>query len=141
LSYNIYLYGEYINSRFELWDLSAELTGEYPLLFASAPNSLDYLDVYKEFRIKNLDTANHTYKVQIIPNNYNLTDTFITNYFKVGNFNGTSWVKSSASTGYTTPAVTAGEFSETLRVYADFTIAQNPANGYHGFVVKVTELT
>jgi hypothetical protein len=135
------LFGEYDNPTFELWDTEptpAILISDYPAALNEAPNHSDYSD-YSSFKIKNVSGSDKSYLVKINFTSW-ATDTFINNYFTVGHLVIDNWTKVDGNTGYTTATVPNNTFSEELRVYADFTKAQNSANGMHYFSVIVEEV-
>lgn len=136
---NIFLFGDYAQPNYSLCNTNGVVfTEEYPLSLTQAANNAPYSN-FAEFKIKNNHNASHTYKVYVLPVRA-AGDSFISNYFTIGHDVGGVWTKVDGDLGYTTASVTAnGGFSEILRVYADFSIAQNTADGYHYFVVKVVE--
>lgn len=132
--YAMHLFGEYVSPRVELCDIAGtRITDEAWFEFSTASNSGDYLET-KQFKIKNNDTAAHTYTVTIDQTDYNDVP-FITDRFKL-----TSASQASPVITYTTPSVTGGgTFSEDITVTATINSADNPANGWYYPKVTVTE--
>lgn len=145
-----YIYGDYDTRNFEFWNIdvngnpTTRIEGESPITFPLATNSLAY-NQYKSFKIKNLTNAAHTYNVYFMRRAY-IDDPAISSYCSIAKYTGGAWVKfissdndSGTDVACTTASVSANSFSEELRMYIDWTTAQNPANGYHHFGLKATE--
>lgn len=134
--YAIWIFGEYQNPRFELWNegSTAKLnTTAYPLSYPTAYNDVDNLETNK-FKIKNLTDSAKTYTVAIGAVRYE-GDTTITNYTRVAEEDGDiSW-----TTSLVTASVASGAFSNTIDAKLELTKANNLADGYHYFYVSVTE--
>lgn len=128
------LFGEYTTPRYEFWedDNSAELVDNYPLLMPIAPNHEDYHGVLG-FKLKNTHSEAHNYSLIIKAVNY-AGDATITNYFTLSKDGGQNKAASIAISN-----VAAGSFSEVIEVYGDVPQANNPADGYHYFVIEVIE--
>lgn len=135
-TYCLHIFGEYATPRFEFWDSAAanELTGDYPLVLSDAPNTSDYHGT-TNFRIKNTDGTNtHNYSLTIRKVKYTADDV-IASYYTLSKDGG-----STKNATITLSGVAGGSCcSETLSVWGDVTVAHNPADGYHYFVIDVTE--
>jgi hypothetical protein len=130
-----WVFGSYDEPRWEFYDASGVSVLNYPdhpLTFPDAANDVDYHQ-YLEFKIKNLDVATHSYSLTVYVLKYN-GDSIISNYIKLSKDGG-----STKSTTITLTGLSAGVFSDVIRVYADMTAAQNPADGYHSFMIDVVE--
>jgi hypothetical protein len=129
-----FLFGEYNTPLFEYWDENetAEINDDYALSFPEAQNNIDFNESLA-FKIKNTDAVDHTYSLELTATRYG-GDPPITNYFTLSNDGGSSKLPS-----ITTANVIAGEFSETINVYADVPAANNPADGWHYFSIKVND--
>lgn len=132
----LWIFGEYQNPRFELWNETSTTklnTTEYPLSYPTAYNDVDNLETNK-FKIKNLTDTAKTYTVAIGAVKYG-GDTTIANYTRVAEEDGDiSW-----TTSLVTASVASGAFSNTIDAKLELTKANNLADGYHYFYVSVTE--
>lgn len=133
-----FLFGDYTNDNFQFWNIgeTAELAGDYPLTLPDAPNNVPYAE-FVPFKIKNSDLATHSYTVSVESLNIK-GDSIVSNYFRLSDdpVGDLSWNK---TTTVTITDLPAGGFSDEIRLYADLTTGQNPADGYHYYNVKVTE--
>jgi hypothetical protein len=132
--YNLFLSGEYQAPRFEFWNAAgtAELTSEYPLAMASAPNLDDYAGS-AQFKLKNTDGDPHSYSLTIKAVRYG-GDTVITDNYKLSVDGGTNKLLT-----VVVGSIDPGNLSGVIDVYGEVAKANNPADGYHYFVVDVTE--
>lgn len=128
------LFGEYQAPRFEFWNAAgtAELTDNYPLAMASAPNLDDYFG-NAQFKLKNTDSVPHDYSLTIKTVRYG-GDTVIADNYKLSVDGGTTKLQTVVVAG-----IDPGELSGVIDVYGEVVKANNPADGYHYFVVDVTE--
>lgn len=133
-AYNIQLFGEYDSPRFEFWNTAgtAELTAEYPLAMANAPNLDDYAGT-AQFKLKNTDSVQHDYSLTIKAVRYG-GDTTISDNYTLSTDGGSTKLAT-----VTISALAAGSLSGVIDVYGDVLKANNPADGYHYFVVDLTE--
>jgi hypothetical protein len=131
--FRFHLFGEYDSPNFEFWDAAetAELTDNYQAL-DTAPNSEAYSD-FIAFKIKNTDSATHSYTVTVVALKYG-GDSIISNYFTLSDDDGATKESSLAISN-----LTASSFSDELRIYADISAANNPADGYHYYYAKIVE--
>lgn len=133
------MFGEYSNPYIEYWDAteSALITDNYEV-FDTATKESDYT-FFKSFKIKNVhpDLQTHSYSLLIDPLWYG-GDSFITNYWSLSD-KGAATVPGDKVTTLALTDIPYNGFSAEIRVYGDFTIAQNPANGYHYWYVRTTE--
>jgi hypothetical protein len=138
--YSAHLYGEYVQPSFEFWDATptAELTGVNPLAISTIGTNNSDFNEYSSFKIKNtnIDGLSHTYTVYALPV---VTDTTVSNNIFIAHDSFTGGDKVAGATGWTTPSVANGAFSQELRVYSTISQANNPADGFHYFLVKVVE--
>lgn len=130
----LHLFGEYQSPRFEFWNSagSAELSAEYPLAMANAPNLQDYAG-NAQFKLKNTDSSTHSYSLSILAVKYG-GDAVIADHYKLSTDGGTTKLGT-----VTVTALAAGALSGVIDVYGDVVKAHNPADGYHYFVIDVTE--
>ena len=133
-NYNVHLFGEYVSPRFEYWNSSgtAELTDDYPLTMANAPNLDDYHG-NTQFRLKNTDTSPHSYSLSVKSLRYG-GDAIITNNYTLSVDGGSTKLATVAISN-----LAPGELSGVIDVFGDVIKANNPADGYHYFWVDVTE--
>lgn len=139
---SLHLFGEYDSPNFEFWGpLGAgdtEITEEY--VETPVASNLSIYAGYRAFTIKNThpDGLPHSYVVTVHAHRYG-GDAIIDNYYTVSDDPGgdNSWTRLAT---VTTPSIANGAFTDELRVYADLTQAQNPADGYHYWYVKVDEV-
>jgi hypothetical protein len=131
---SLFIFGEYDAPRFEFWDEDGliELTNNYPLLMANAPNFEDYHGA-KGFRLKNTDSVAHTYSMVVAAVKYG-GDAIISSNWTLSDDGGIN-----KNGSLVLGALDAGEVSGVIGVYGDVLIADNPADGYHWFVVQVQE--
>jgi hypothetical protein len=129
----MHIFGQYQSPLFEFWNnaADAELTADYPLSLANAPNDSDYAGSLN-FKIKNTDSSTHSYSLTIVPVKYN-ADAIITDHFTLSTDGGSTKLST-----VTVSSLGAGNFSGSIGIYGDVTKTHNPANGLHYFAVHVT---
>lgn len=135
--YNIFIFGEYENSTFEIWDAngSGELNTEvYPFGITGVTSYTDYSDK-KQFKIKNKTDFTKNYNITISPVRYG-GDSIISNYFSLSLDGGTT--KASNITLYN---VEPGAFSaEVVDIWTDLLSTNNPGDGYHYYSILIEEV-
>jgi hypothetical protein len=99
---------------------------------ANAPNFEDYSGT-QGFRLKNTDSEAHSYALVLQNAKYG-GDTVITGNFTLSKDGGETKNGSLAINN-----LAPDEMSDVIGVYGDVLIADNPADGYHWFVVQVQE--
>lgn len=132
--YKAHLFGEYDTPRFEFWNDAGtyELSLNYPMLMPTAPNFEIYSGV-QSFRLKNTDVQPHTYTLSVTATK-NGGDSIITNNWTLSQDGGIT-----KAGGIALPTIPAGSFSDVIQIYGDVSIAANPADGIHYFVVEALE--
>ena len=136
--YALWLFGEYQNPRFEIWDETETNklnTVNYPMSdsFITAYNDTDFNET-ASFKIKNLSGSAKAYTVSIGAIRYD-GDTFISTYGRVAEDDGVlDW-----NTSITTASVPYEGFSNPINIKYEFLKANNPADGYRYFTINVPE--
>lgn len=132
----VLIFGEYTSERFQFWDVTETIKlstdSNYPLSLPDAPNNTLYGN-YKSFKIKNNDAATHSYTVYIDALKVG-GDSIVSNYFRLSSNGG-----GTKTTTLTISNLAPGAFSTELRLYVDVPSANNPADGYHYYAVRVEE--
>jgi len=137
--YRWIVFGEYANPYIEFWDVDelAPITDNYED-YGVATKESDFTH-FRAFKVKNVhpDLQTHSYNMIFDPLK-NGGDSLITNYWKFSDKGDLTVPADKVSTLDLTDIPHNG-FSPEIRVYSDFTIAQNPGDGYHYWYARVTE--
>jgi hypothetical protein len=130
LMYSLLVFGEYTSPRFEFWSndtTPVEFTANYPMLFPTIGNDADSGDLDLYFKLKNTHTSTHSYSLEVQAVKYNdaTETTLITSNITV--------------LPTTITNLASGALSDPVRLRANFSAINNPADGYHYFKIVVTE--
>lgn len=135
--YNIFIFGEYTDPSFEIYDAAGTIelnATDYPLGVTSISSLYDYSN-RQQFKIKNKTAYTKNYSISITPIKYG-GDAIITNNFSLSIDGGTT--KSQTVILYNIAPNSL--CNEIIDVWVDLLAENNTADGYHYYSVVIEEV-
>lgn len=135
--YSIFIFGEYISPRFEVWDVNGtqELkSGDFTFGITNISSNYDY-EGKSSFKVKNTTEYTKNYSISILPLKYG-GDTVITDNFFLSKDAGVTKLQS--ITIYDVLPNTLSQ--DIIDIYASILAINNPGDGNHLYTVVVEEV-